>query len=257
MSLTVSTPTQGALLLGGAVIACTISGGVVTPITSGGGGFTPPVTLANGSTIFNNADGDTIYAVSAAGNPFLTTEIAPVFGFSDGTNHAVIASQNTDGGGNNAIDIDTSSKAVIIGFNNGLGQLLSGGIVIDPTTNNGQMILQFNSNGLIIDADPSMATIRIFGLPTSEPSIANGMFSKNGALLLSGATAKILVEDTGWTANADAGDKTASIASSASLATLATAMNLAVAGSGTALVAIANKVKALETALVANLLPNT
>lgn len=65
-----------------------------------------------------------------------------------------------------------------------------------------------------------------------------------------------VVADTGWTANADGGDKTKVIPSSATLATLQTAMNLAVSGSGDALVAIAAKCKALETALVAAKLPN-
>lgn len=66
----------------------------------------------------------------------------------------------------------------------------------------------------------------------------------------------ILQPDTGWTANADGGDKTKSIGTSASLATIATALNLVSAGAGTALQAVAEKCKALETALVAALIPN-
>lgn len=66
----------------------------------------------------------------------------------------------------------------------------------------------------------------------------------------------IPVVDTGWTANADGGSKSAVIPSSATLATLQTAMNLAVAGSGDALAAGLAKIKAIEAALVALLLPN-
>lgn len=62
--------------------------------------------------------------------------------------------------------------------------------------------------------------------------------------------------DTGWTANADAGDKTKVVPASASLATIATALNVVAAGSGTALQATAEKIKAIEAALVALKLPN-
>jgi hypothetical protein len=62
--------------------------------------------------------------------------------------------------------------------------------------------------------------------------------------------------DTGWTANADGGNKASSIPSSATLATIATALNIISSGAGTALQAAAEKCKALETALSTNLLPN-
>lgn len=62
--------------------------------------------------------------------------------------------------------------------------------------------------------------------------------------------------DTGWTANADAGDKTAVIGSAATLAAIATALDLETAGAGTQLAAIAAKVKALEDALANQLRPN-
>lgn len=65
-----------------------------------------------------------------------------------------------------------------------------------------------------------------------------------------------LTIDTGWTANADSGDKTKSVPTSATLSTVATALNLVVANAGTALQATAEKVKALEAALVALLAPN-
>lgn len=70
------------------------------------------------------------------------------------------------------------------------------------------------------------------------------------------AAPQLLVDDTGWTANADAGDKTAVIPANATLNTIATALNALVSGAGDALANTAKKCKALETALAANLLPN-
>lgn len=62
--------------------------------------------------------------------------------------------------------------------------------------------------------------------------------------------------DTGWTANADAGDKTVVIGSTATLDTIATALNIVTAGAGTQLENIAQKVKALEATLVTFKVPN-
>ncbi len=69
-------------------------------------------------------------------------------------------------------------------------------------------------------------------------------------------SADVPVLDTGWTANADAGDKTQVIPDAATLATIASALNMLVSGSGDALLATAEKCKALETALASFLLPN-
>lgn len=68
--------------------------------------------------------------------------------------------------------------------------------------------------------------------------------------------AGLIVADTGWTANADGGDKTAVIGSTATLDTIATALNIVTAGAGTQLENIAQKVKALETALANSLRPS-
>lgn len=74
---------------------------------------------------------------------------------------------------------------------------------------------------------------------------------------ISGPNSSVLMTpDTGWTANADAGDKTQSIGSSASIATIATALNIVSSGAGTLLQAVAQKCKALETASVAAKLAN-
>jgi hypothetical protein len=61
---------------------------------------------------------------------------------------------------------------------------------------------------------------------------------------------------TGWTANADAGDKTAVIGSTATLDGIATALNIVTAGAGTQLENIAQKVKAIEASLALLILPN-
>lgn len=68
--------------------------------------------------------------------------------------------------------------------------------------------------------------------------------------------AGLIVAGAGWTANADGGDKTAVIGSTATLDTIATALNIVTAGAGTQLENIAQKVKALETALANSLRPN-
>lgn len=62
--------------------------------------------------------------------------------------------------------------------------------------------------------------------------------------------------DTGWTANADGGAKTASIPSNSTINAMQYALNLVSAGLGDVLVSLTKKVKALETALVASKLPN-
>lgn len=62
--------------------------------------------------------------------------------------------------------------------------------------------------------------------------------------------------DTGWVANADAGDKTKVIPASAGNATVATALNIVTAGAGTLLLNTAEKVKAIESALASFLAPN-
>jgi hypothetical protein len=63
-----------------------------------------------------------------------------------------------------------------------------------------------------------------------------------------------LTIDTGWTANADSGSKTASIP--ANSGTIQAALNVVSPGAGDAFVAVQSKVKAIEAALVGKLLPN-
>lgn len=76
----------------------------------------------------------------------------------------------------------------------------------------------------------------------------------------------IPLADTGWTANAGAGDKTVALSNYANglNGTMVSALNVVSSGTGTALstamdmiVNLTKKVQALETALAANKLPNT
>lgn len=83
-----------------------------------------------------------------------------------------------------------------------------------------------------------------------------GITITNGTGSITIAVAVPVTVDTGWTANADGGDKTKSIGTSASIATIAGLLNALAAGSGTLLQNTAEKVKAIETALVALKLPN-
>lgn len=80
----------------------------------------------------------------------------------------------------------------------------------------------------------------------------SGVISVNGA---NGAIT-LVPPDTGWTANADNGTKTAVIPASATIAAMQAALNLVVAGFGDSFVAVAEKTKALEAVFVANKRPN-
>lgn len=73
--------------------------------------------------------------------------------------------------------------------------------------------------------------------------------------ILPGGAGTVTV-DTGWNANADGGDKTAVIPSNATIDGMQTALNLVSAGLGDLIVALSDKVKALETVLVASKIPN-
>lgn len=65
-----------------------------------------------------------------------------------------------------------------------------------------------------------------------------------------------LTIDSGWLGNADGGDKTKVIPSSGTISGIGTALDIISAGAGTAFVQVAEKVKAIETALVSLLAPN-
>lgn len=86
-----------------------------------------------------------------------------------------------------------------------------------------------------------------------QPIKING--ASSGQISLNPITG-LLTADTGWTANSDAGSKTAIIPASATLSAMQAALNLVVAGFGDAFVATAAKAKALEDAAAAFKVPN-
>lgn len=96
----------------------------------------------------------------------------------------------------------------------------------------------------------------VAGSQVTRLQIANDGINFLAPIFNSGVAAFTLAKDTGWTANADGGDKTKVIPSNATLAAMATALNALVAGFGDAFVASTEKMKALEAALVALVLPN-
>lgn len=98
--------------------------------------------------------------------------------------------------------------------------------------------------------NPSIETILGVAASTVNAGAASG-----ATALQPGGTGTVSY-DTGWFANADSGDKTASVLGSGDLATIATAMNVVVPNSGDALRTIGEKLKALEAALVLAKIPN-
>lgn len=96
----------------------------------------------------------------------------------------------------------------------------------------------------------------VVGSQVTRLQVADDGINFLAPLFNSGVAAFALSKDTGWTANADGGDKTKVIPSNATLAAMATALNTLVAGFGDAFVASTEKMKALEAALVALVLPN-
>lgn len=82
----------------------------------------------------------------------------------------------------------------------------------------------------------------------------------NNLLEMDGTSARftvpVLSPDTGWVANADGGDKTSVIPSNATIAAMQAALNLVVGGFGDLIVALSDKVKALESASVLGLNAN-
>lgn len=123
-------------------------------------------------------------------------------------------------------------------------------------------ILKVDVNGNLLLAESSVGATILSLDSSGNPILSNKAQTHSLAIdatgfLIDGALRPVfLTDDTGWTANADGGDKTQSIPSSATLAAMQAALNLAVPGAGDALFTLAQKCKALETALAANLVPN-
>lgn len=127
------------------------------------------------------------------------------------------------------------------------------------TGSNASIILQSNYGAKIEVAD----NIRISNGPiifTTDNAWDIGASGATRPRTIYAATSvlapNIPVVDTGWTANADNGDKTAVIPTNANVATIGLALDILSSGAGSLLVAVADKLKALEGALVAIKLPN-
>lgn len=222
----------------------TITGSALTAIT--GGVSVNGITLAGtGGSTLNVGAGGTLGtgAFASAFNPAVpgpiggttpntgafTTVTATSF---TSTAAAGAASFIGGGGGNAGFIIQNSGSATQF------------------ATGDGTVALAYN-NGVFFVA---VSTIQFAsGFSTNGPLVTTG---GNGVLAVSAS--KLMAIDTGWTANADGGDKTAVVPSNTTLNTIATALNTLSAGAGDALANTAKKVKALETALAAAipLLPN-
>lgn len=131
--------------------------------------------------------------------------------------------------------------------------------ILADTTLTGAFTLAFTHSQVnmlpgILNYDPA-SVVKVSGNASVEDSF---LFVSAGAgmTFLPVSAFVLLTADTGWTANADAGDKTKVIGTNASLAAMEAALNLVLAGFGTSFVAVAEKVKALEDALVNALAPN-
>lgn len=91
-------------------------------------------------------------------------------------------------------------------------------------------------------------------------TVVGGKYAGDGSVL-SGITAAqvgtlAISFDTGWTANTDNGDKTSSVTDSGTISTMAATVDPTSAGLGPIMIAMANKIKALEYALTQRLFPN-
>lgn len=178
---------------------------------------------------------------------------------SDGTIAGVISGNTVNTAPTQGQIVLSKSGAILIGAGNGTLTLRSFGARVE--------VLSGSTTGCAIDYTGAFTAFFI-NLPAiispqaSSPGATGGL----GTLWVSSAvnhfyfyngTAMVqldLTPDTGWTANADAGSKTASIP--ANSGTIQAALNVVSAGAGDAFVAVQSKVKAIETALSTFLLPN-
>lgn len=93
-------------------------------------------------------------------------------------------------------------------------------------------------------------------LPMFNGAQTGGLAITGTELQFNNLSLELFSADTGWTANADGGDKTSVIPANATLDAMQAALNIVVAGFGDAFVAVADKCKAIETAFAGNLVPN-
>lgn len=205
------------------------------------------------------------YLISANGQPIVlfTSDSGPI-NLNVGFNNNF-----TVNSGNITIPVpiipqSTGPALQIQGYTGATGDLtqwyLANGTLCGNMTYNGT----FNSTLIkITAADMNLggdATGDIYYLNSSGALVRLGIGSTGQALTVVGglpAWAGVTMSlDTGWTANADNGDKTQVIPSTATLSAMTAALNTLVAGFGTAIFATIQKVKAIEYAETQKLLAN-
>lgn len=209
-----------------------------------GGGATIPSTtdLIKGDGAGNGADSGLAATVSGGGVTFSKSiegtvigSITPATGAFTMVNLGPCALQNS------SVFLSVGN-GVLINFTT--PGIATGGFSSDIPINNGVQILGHLGS--------------IFQTNQSAPSTPTGgaiLYCTAGQLHALDANAVDInvsqcpQRDTGWTPNADAGDKTSVIPSNGTVSGIASALNLLVSGAGDLLAATAQKVKAIENAL--------
>ena len=121
------------------------------------------------------------------------------------------------------------------------------------TTRNGGSI--DTQNGFIELGSPAAGFYtRLQGTATAARMIS--LPDNSGTLALTSDLGTAVSMDTGWTNNADAGDKTASIPAQGDIAAMNYDLNNVNGSLGAVIIALCSKVKALEAVLAAQKLPH-
>lgn len=122
------------------------------------------------------------------------------------------------------------------------------------TTNPGGDIFTHDGGGDIDTRSTGTIQLGVSGTRTTFNGNATG--DRNFTLPNNSAACFAVQADSSWIANADAGDKTEVIPNAGDVATVAGLIDADYTGAGALIIAMAEKIKALETALVSKLVPN-
>lgn len=267
MALVIASPTAGTLQIVGAVVIGTLDAGgnfiqyaavaykapVRVATTANGtlatafanGQNVDGITLATGDRILlknQTASADNgIYVVAASGAPTRATNFNDWAEIPGAIIAVLVGTTNAD-----TAWLCTSDAGGSLGTTPIVFTQFGAGVVFPITASQG-------GTGIANNVASTLTISGNFGTTFTITGTTSVTLPTSGTLA---TTAQLLAVDTGWTANADNGDKTVVIGSTATLDTIATALNIVTAGAGTQLENIAQKVKALEAALVANKRPN-